>query len=125
MSVLSKAIRACLGPVMTGDSGDLQAEAVFPSGFPGFDGHFPGKPVLPGVCLVQTAIAMLGVHRKAPVGLKRLITAKWPAPVLPGETIRLVLKPAGESIVKVSVTRGADKVAEFSLEIVTEVGSAL
>lgn len=125
MSVLTQAISDCLGPVTAGEHGELRAEAVFPPEFPGFSGHFPGKPVLPGVCLVQTALVTLAVNRKCPVRLKRLISAKWPASVLPGETIRMIFKPAGESIVKVLVTRGADKVAEFFLEVVTSAGVVL
>lgn len=124
MSILTNAIRACLGPVTTGENGSLRAEALFPPDFPGFSGHFPGNPVLPGVCLVQAALVVLSIDRKTTVRLKRLVTAKWPASVLPGETVRIILMPGAAAVVKALVTRGADRVAEFSMEIVTSAGSS-
>lgn len=121
MSVLSKAIRACLSPVSEAEPGILSVQAVFPPGFEGFKGHFPGRPILPGVCLVQAGVVALGMARGAPLRLKRLGSAKWLAPVLPGESLSLTLAvreraPAGLSA-KVKVMRGADKVAEFSIEV--------
>src|SRR5690349_11916494 len=34
----------------------LVAVAVFPAEYTGFDGHFPGRPILPGFVQIQLAI---------------------------------------------------------------------
>ena len=135
MSVLTKAIRDCLPPVSIGEDGAISIQVAFPKEFIGFNGHFPGKPVLPGVCLVQAAVVALSMARPEPVSLKRLVSAKWLAPVLPGERLAFAIMgggclvngnrsllphkaAGGEALsVKVKVTRGADKVAEFSIEV--------
>jgi len=116
MSVLSKAIRDCLSPVSVGESGVLSTRATFPLGFVGFKGHFPGRPVLPGVCMIQAAVVALTEARRVPLRLKRLVSAKWLAPVLAGETLDFTIV-AGAGSCKVKVTRGTDKVAEFSIEV--------
>lgn len=125
MSVLTHAIEACLSPVTGDGQGGFSASATFPADFIGFKGHFPGRPVLPGVCMVQTALVILALGRAEPVTLKCLVSAKWMAPVLPGEALVFTLTVGGRNAppeaVRVSVLRGPEKVAEFLLE--TQPGS--
>lgn len=65
---------------------------------PAFDGHYPGFPILPGVCLIECA------HRSAlavfpavagedapPPRLSTVETARFLDPVFPGETVTIVL----------------------------------
>jgi 3-hydroxymyristoyl/3-hydroxydecanoyl-(acyl carrier protein) dehydratase len=122
MSVLTQAIQAALSPVTGNGLDGYSARITFPTEFVGFKGHFPGRPVLPGVCLIQTALVALSRALDKPVELKRLVSAKWMAPVLPGEEIvlSLSLKAKEDSLMgaRVVVMRGAGKVAEFSLEVV-------
>ncbi len=122
MSVLTQAIQAGLSPVTGSGSDGYSARITFPTEFVGFKGHFPGRPVLPGVCLIQTALVALSRALDKPVELKRLVSAKWMVPVLPGEEIvlSLSLKASETSLqgARVVVMRGTGKVAEFSLEVV-------
>lgn len=121
MSVLTQEIQGCLSPVTGSRQDSFSARIVFPTEFVGFRGHFPGRPVLPGVCQIQTALVALSRALGEPVELKRLVSAKWMAPVLPGEEIVLALslKDRESSLpgVRVTVTRDGGKVSEFSLEI--------
>jgi 3-hydroxymyristoyl/3-hydroxydecanoyl-(acyl carrier protein) dehydratase len=122
MSVLTQAIQAGLSPVTGSERDGFSARIIFPTEFVGFKGHFPGRPVLPGVCLIQTALVALSCALDKPLELKRLVSAKWMVPVLPGEEIvlSLSLKDRENALLsaRVVVMRGAGKVAEFSLEVV-------
>ena len=59
----------------------------FPAGFAGFDGHFPGDPMLPGVLVaamaLETAAALLG-HE---VRLEEVRRAKYFRRVRPGMAV--------------------------------------
>jgi 3-hydroxymyristoyl/3-hydroxydecanoyl-(acyl carrier protein) dehydratase len=67
--------------------GVLIGHFSFPASFVGFQGHFPGRPILPGVCLVQAMLGLYEAYHKIPIRLVELKTAKLIAPVLPGEDI--------------------------------------
>ncbi len=64
---------------------------IVPPDHPALPGHFPGRPIVPGVLLLD---AVMGAVRASgagePVGLLR---AKFPAPVLPGEEVEIALAP--------------------------------
>lgn len=55
---------------------------------PAFAGHFPGRPIVPGVVLLDETVRAL----EAALGGERLWTlgsAKFLSPVAPGETVEL------------------------------------
>ncbi|MBI2821361.1 MAG: 3-hydroxyacyl-ACP dehydratase FabZ [Acidobacteria bacterium] len=65
---------------------------------PFFMGHFPGKPVMPGVLIVEAMAQVGGVlllHSSAAEAGKRLVyftsieSAKFRKPVIPGDQLRL------------------------------------
>lgn len=125
MSILSQEISRCLSPVTRGGTGEIRVSVTFPTEFSGFKGHFPGRPVLPGVCMIQTVLVALGVHSGGEVELRQLGAAKWLVPVLPTESLDFVMRPkqkdAEVTQVKVSVTRTKmpeERIAEFTLDIV-------
>jgi len=60
----------------------------FPREFAGFDGHFPGNPVLPGVCLLQAGAVILEMLY-GPVCLREIAEAKFYNTVLPDEEIQI------------------------------------
>ena len=55
-----------------------------PGTHPSLAGHFPGDPIVPGVVLLDEALACL------PPGLS-LLTAKFVTPVRPGETVTVTV----------------------------------
>lgn len=64
----------------------------FPAHDPTFRGHFPTRPLLPGVFQLELARwgAELGLQQ--PVRLREVTKAKFLRPILPEETIRVELK---------------------------------
>ena len=79
---------------LTGQLPRLQGRALFTGDFAGFDGHFPGGPLLPGFMHVQAAVDLLklaGVQGR----LRSVEGAKFMRPVLPGQAVLLELAAAG------------------------------
>ncbi|MDD2703419.1 MAG: hypothetical protein PHC33_05385, partial [Candidatus Omnitrophica bacterium] len=60
---------------------------LFPKDFIGFHGHFPERPVVPGVCLVQSVLVMLEKWHGGPVRLKEISNAKFYSPSTSGDLL--------------------------------------
>lgn len=58
-----------------------------PADHPCLPGHFPGRPVVPGVVLLDRVMAAAGLG-----GAARLPSAKFLRPVLPGEEVVVELR---------------------------------
>jgi 3-hydroxymyristoyl/3-hydroxydecanoyl-(acyl carrier protein) dehydratase len=64
-----------------------------PSDHPALPGHFPGRPIVPGVLLLDAVMQEAAAIRADPP--TRLLRAKFPAPVLPGDAIEITFDPRG------------------------------
>ena len=71
------------------------AEAEFhwtvPADHPAFPGHFPGRPIVPGVVLLDRAIRCAEILLGRPGLAWQVGNAKFLSPVGPGETLRFAL----------------------------------
>ena len=63
---------------------------VIPPDHPSLPGHFPGRPLVPGVVLLDRVIAAIEA-RDGPLGALRLPQVKFMQPLLPGEEARVEL----------------------------------
>lgn len=97
------------------------AEFMFHPDFTGFKGHFPGKPVLPAICLLQASLVADKSCRGNETELKNVVSAKFFSTVSPHE--KLLLKGTtgksknGSMTLKAYITAGDRKVADLTLEI--------
>lgn len=58
---------------------------------PSLPGHFPGRPVVPGVLLLDEVIAAIAPHRSGTVSA--MPSVKFLRPVLPGEDVEVSFDP--------------------------------
>lgn len=63
---------------------------------PSLPGHFPGRPLVPGVLLLDRVLEAIEAEH-GPLGALRLPQVKFLQPLRPGEPARVELLPAGDS----------------------------
>ena len=64
---------------------------------PAYAGHFPGRPILPGVVLLAEALAAIALATGRAASRWSIASAKFPSPVTPGTplTLRHEARPGG------------------------------
>ncbi|OOG48246.1 3-hydroxyacyl-ACP dehydratase [Polaromonas sp. A23] len=86
----------------------------FASDHPAFAGHFPGKPMVPGVLLLDAALhaAQAGSSRGPGAAWRCQIgSAKFLSPVLPGETLVISCTPTKGGHVRFDISGQGRQVA--------------
>ena len=66
----------------------VAADFSFTADFPGFDGHFPGNPIVPGI--VQLMAAAHAASQGRPSGIASLSRCKFLRPVVPNEKMHVL-----------------------------------
>ena len=119
MNRLRREIRSSLHDLELPADGSRSARFRFPADFVGFQGHFPGQPVLPGICLVLAALALAEAPGGATLRLLEVVSAKFTAPAGAGEDLRAECRTAeeegGSLHLRAVFLRGSDKVARLEL----------
>lgn len=86
-----------------------------PADHPAFPGHFPGRPIVPGVVLLDQAILFAESLLGTGAGHWQVGTAKFLSPVGPAETLVFSLQPTPRGALAFTVRSGARDVASGSL----------
>ena len=79
------------GP-QTNPDGSTMLEFSFPADDPTFAGHFPNRPLLPGVFQLEMARFAVEAVLHCPVTVREIIKVKFLRPIIPAETVRVALK---------------------------------
>lgn len=119
MNKLMQAIESCMSSFESREDRDLSAVFCFPSEFVGFQGHFPGNPVLPAVCILQAITVMAARQTARSVELKKVLSAKWFSPTGPDTHLNFLVHIApggpGEATISARISRDNGKVADVLL----------
>jgi 3-hydroxyacyl-[acyl-carrier-protein] dehydratase len=103
---------------------ELTARFRFPEDFIGFQGHFPRNPVLPAVCEIELALAVVEAGKKRGVVLREIVFAKFSSPVTCNEEVvcscSVRMEEGGAALVAASLNRDGAAVAGFKLRVVFE-----
>ncbi|HJW24459.1 MAG TPA: hypothetical protein VJ576_06125 [Rhodocyclaceae bacterium] len=92
----------------------MQATWTVPVDHPAFAGHFPGRPIVPGVVLVDRAILLASRFHDCQPGGLRLGSAKFLSPVGPGEVLQFSFQTTQSGALQFSVRAGDREVAAGS-----------
>ncbi len=87
---------ARLGEPQPNADGTTTHEFKFGAEDPVFAGHFPGRPILPGVFQLEIARFAAEVLLKCPLGVREIRKSKFQRPILPNEVVRVELKLSGK-----------------------------
>lgn len=71
------------------DAATFSQACSIDAGHPALAGHFPGRPLVPGVTLLEQVARALRAWRQQ--RLARVVEAKFIAPLLPGQRAQLTL----------------------------------
>lgn len=110
---------ACSDGIVT-DNGSCRARLTFPPDFLGFQGHFPGNPILPGVVLVEAVLGVVEGAYGKPLRLQRIASAKFREPVRPGQTIAIDCSSSGDERslrIDARVSAAGGRVADLVLHV--------
>jgi len=88
---------------------------VVPAGHPAFPGHFPGRPIVPGVVLLDQAILFAEKLLGMQAGCWQVGNAKFLSPVGPAETLIFSLQATPRGAIAFTVKSGDRDVASGSL----------
>lgn len=89
---------------------------VIPASHPALPGHFPGRPVVPGVVLLDEALALIAAARPG-LRVAGLARVRFLAPVPPDAAVAVLTAEAGGATLGFACRVGATEVLAGTLRV--------
>jgi 3-hydroxyacyl-[acyl-carrier-protein] dehydratase len=86
---------------------------------PALAGHFPGRPIVPGVVLLDETLAAAERELGRALSLAGLTQAKFVRPLLPDETATLTFTLI-ERELRFEIARGDERIAQGAFKLAAE-----
>lgn len=102
--------------VLSQTAESVAGEFCFGENFAGFHGHFPGQPVLPGVCLVQASLVLAESLCNAKPVLQEVVSAKFFAVVRSDAPVQIICTLENRTL-KAAISGQAGRIAEIKLKV--------
>lgn len=97
-SDLAEAIReAGVGDVEHRADGSVRQRYVFNADFPGFAGHFPGRPILPAVLQIMAAHQLVAAATGQRLAATAIGRAKFVNVIVPGAVVEITCRRQSEA----------------------------
>jgi 3-hydroxyacyl-[acyl-carrier-protein] dehydratase len=87
-----------------------------PATHPALPGHFPGRPIAPGVVLLDAVLRASEAWLGRALSVSRLAHAKFTAPLAPEEEARLQLTLSGAEL-RFTITRDEAPIAQGAFHL--------
>ena len=98
-SIISAELRKRLRDWTQTTDQEYTCNVDFDADFAGFEGHFPGNPIVPGVCLIELSRVLGEQAAGHELILEEVTLCKFRRPVMAGMTVncKLLLRPLDDS----------------------------
>ena len=125
-SDLTGAIRGCAaGDIERRTDGSVRQRYVFGPDFPGFSGHFPGRPILPAVLQIMAATLLVEAATGQRLLAAAIERAKFVLPIVPGALVEIACRRvAGSNADLWEIRIDADRQAAASFILTLRVPAA-
>ena len=91
-SVIGGELRSRMAGVQRTEEGRYSCSIDFDPAFRGFEGHFPGNPIVPGVCLIEAGRVFAEEVLKRALTTRSVTQCRFRRPVFAGERAELKIK---------------------------------
>lgn len=95
---------------------NFEVRRVIAMDHPSLEGHFPGNPIVPGVVILDEVFQAVTAWRDG-TRVRRIVSAKFTAPLKPGESFRIRLNDEGDSRIGFECSREGTPLASGRLEV--------
>jgi len=86
-----------------------------PLDHPAFPGHFPGRPILPGVVLLDTALHAIAAKTGIALDRCEIGSVKFLSPVTAGEELMIQFVTSSGNAIRFDIVTGTRKIASGSI----------
>ena len=124
-SIIGSELRKRLRDWVPAGEDEYACRVEFDPAFTGFEGHFPGNPIVPGVCLVELARVMAENAVGRPLTMKEITTCKFRRPVQAGMTAdcKLQVRRPDDSVVLIQAEIRVGDSPAGQIRMKAEIGS--